>query len=137
MIQTYKEEYEALHSAFAQGWDNAAPVAWENLPYTPKQGEAWVRFSVMPERSEQASIGAPGQNYFRYPGIIDVQIFTPKNGGASKALDLADRVIGIFHDIDLCGFYFEPGYKTTLPSSHDEGWHQTNVTVRYRRDAIK
>lgn len=137
MIQTYREEFEALHNVFRAGWNDTTPIAWENISYQPQQGVPWVRFTVLPAKSAQASIGAPGQNYFRFPGVIDVQIFTPKYGGALSGIDLADKVIEIFHDLDLDGFHFEPGYKTTLPSSHDEGWHQTNVTIRYRRDAIK
>lgn len=136
MAIDYREELNALCQAFHARWGDETPVAWENVSYSPQSGVPWVRFSMRPAKSSQVTIGNPGNNVFRYPGIVDVQIFTPKHGGMTEAARLADKVIGIFHDLILDGFVFSEGYLT-VPASSDDAWHQANVTVEYRRSTVK
>lgn len=137
MAADYKEEFNILCQAFHAGWDDETPIAWENVPYSPQSGIPWVRFSVRPGKSSQVTIGSPGRNMFRYPGIVDVQIFTPKHSGISQATRLSDKVIKIFHELVLDGFIFSEGYLIVVPASTDDAWCQVNVIVEYRRTTIK
>ena len=105
---TYKAEYNTLASIFNTGWvtvpageeDPApfSPVQYENLAYTPVTGTKWVRFTVVNGEANQASIGAPGSNYYRYTGTVQIQCFAPLNMGAAGAREMADKAIEIFHN---------------------------------------
>ena len=92
---TYKAEYNTLASIFNAGWvtvpageEDPAPFSpgqYENLAYTPVPGTKWARFTVSGGESQQASIGAPGNNCYRYTGSIQIQCFAPLNMGAAGA----------------------------------------------------
>lgn len=144
---TYKDEYNTLASIFNAGWvavpadgEEAAPfspVQYENLAYTPVTGTKWVRFTVVSGEANQASIGAPGQNYYRYTGTVQIQCFAPLNGGAAGAKELADKAIGIFHNKVSAGYIFRAGYAVTVPNSATDGWYQVNAIIPYWRESIK
>lgn len=136
MAANYEEEFNEIAGLFRHEWNQATPVAWPNVNYTPTTGTPWVRFTMLPAASIQASIGSPGSNCYRYPGIIDVQIFTPLNGGDIRASKLADKVVSIFHEAELDNFRFSEGYVVNVNSA-DSGWHQKNVRVKFWRDSFK
>lgn len=134
---TYKEEYDTLASIFNTGWEDEADVQYENLPYTPSTGTKWVRFNVISGEASQASIGAPGGNYYRYPGTVQVQCFAPVNMGVSVAKELADKALGIFHNKIQSGYIFRPGYAATMQNSTADGWYQVSAIIPYWRESIK
>ena len=144
---TYKAEYNTLASIFNTGWvtdpageeDPApfSPVQYENLAYTPVTGTKWVRFTVVSGEANQASIGAPGQNYYRYTGTVQIQCFAPLNMGAAGAKELADKAIGIYHNKVSAGYIFRAGYAVTAPNSATDGWYQVNAIIPYWRESIK
>ena len=144
---TYKSEYNTLASIFNTGWvtdpageeDPApfSPVQYENLAYTPVTGTKWVRFTVINGEANQASIGAPGSNYYRYTGTVQIQCFAPLNMGAAGAKELADKAIGIFHNKVSAGYIFRAGYAVTVPNSATDGWYQVNAIIPYWRESIK
>ena len=144
---TYKAEYNTLASIFNTGWvtvpgegeesEQFSPVQYENLPYTPETGTKWVRFTVISGEANQASIGAPGQNYYRYTGTVQIQCFAPLNMGAAGAKELADKAIGIFHNKIQSGYVFRAGYAVTVNNSTASGWYQVNAIIPYWRESIK
>ena len=144
---TYKAEYNTLASIFNTGWvtvpaegeeaEPFSPVQYENIPYTPVTGTKWARFTVISGEANQASIGAPGSNYYRYTGTIQVQCFAPLGLGAAGAKDLADAAIGIFHNKAQSGYIFRAGYAVTVPNSATDGWYQVNAIIPYWRESIK
>ncbi len=144
---TYKAEYNTLASIFNAGWvtvpageeDPApfSPVQYENLAYTPVPGTKWVRFTVISGEANQASIGAPGSNYYRYTGTVQIQCFAPLNMGAAGAKEMADKAIGIFHNKVSAGYIFRAGYAVTVPNSATDGWYQVNAIIPYWRESIK
>lgn len=144
---TYKAEYNTLASIFNTGWvtvpageeDPApfSPVQYENLAYTPVTGTKWVRFTVVNGEANQASIGAPGSNYYRYTGTVQIQCFAPLNMGAAGAREMADKAIEIFHNKVSAGYIFRAGYAVTVPNSATDGWYQVNAIIPYWRESIK
>lgn len=146
MADTYAQEFNDLAGLFSKEWGITTSVAWPNVSFEPKAGVPWVRFNVLTGESQQASIGSPGSNYFRYTGVIDVQVFTPTGTGTPTSLGLADKVIEIFHKAELPGYRFSAGYVAggsssfgviVENSSSSSGWRQCNVRIPYRRDSLK
>lgn len=145
---TYKGEYNTLATIFNTGWvttptkegeapEPLSPVQYENMPYTPVTGTKWVRFTVISGEARQSSIGAPGGNYYRYTGTVQIQCFAPLNMGVAGAKDLADKAIGIFHNKVQSGYIFRAGYAVTVPNSTAAGWYQVNAIIPYWRESIK
>ena len=142
---TYKAEYNTLASIFNAGWvtvpadgEEAAPfspVQYENLAYTPVPGTKWARFTVSGGESQQASIGAPGNNCYRYTGSIQIQCFAPLNMGVAEAKEMADKAISIFMFKQQSGYHFRAGYAVTVQNSIAEGWYQVNAVIPFWRDA--
>lgn len=146
MADTYKQEFDDLAALFTAEWGDTTPIVWSNVSFMPGFNEPWVRFNVVTGEAQQASIGSPGANYFRYTGVIDVQVFTPTGAGDSAALELADKIIGIFYNAEMSGYRFSPGYIAggstgfgviVQNSSSSSGWRQHNVRIPYRRDSFK
>lgn len=133
----YQGEFEALAGVFETGWANQTPIAWENLDFSPPDPmSSWVRFSVLSGEAFYASIGAPGNNVIRHPGLIVVQVFVPLNAGALLTLDLADDAAGIFRDYRSGGVRCSPPWVTTIRPSARDGWHQVNVNIPFVRDEV-
>ena len=135
MDATYKDEYNTLASIFSTGWANLTAVQYENLAYTPVPGTKWSRFTVSGGESQQASIGAPGNNCYRYTGSIQIQCFAPLNMGAAGAKEMADKAISIFMFKQQSGYHFRAGYAVTVQNSIAEGWYQVNAVIPFWRDA--
>ena len=142
---TYKDEYNTLATIFNTGWvtipaegeeaEPISPVQYENLPYTPVTGTKWVRFTVINGEARQSSIGAPGGNYYRYAGTVQIQCFAPLNMGVAEAKEMADKAISIFMFKQQSGYHFRAGYAVTVQNSIAEGWYQVNAVIPFWRDA--
>lgn len=153
MTSKYSDEYSTLASIFSDGWkveveievdgekvEEEVPfsdVQYENLPYSPETEKKWVRFSVNSGAATMSSIGAPGNNLYRYTGVVQVQCFAPALTGVSIAKDMADKAIEIFHDSSCDGFIFLPGYAQTIHSGSRNGWYQVNATIPFIRECLK
>jgi hypothetical protein len=124
----------ALNSHFNTQWANFTPVAWDNVEFDMDANPEFVSFTISFGSQNQASMGAPSNNIYRQRGIVSVRIFTTLNRGAKRAMQLADKVHGIFRSKTISGIvFFSP--STTVVGQTD-GVFQVNVAVSFYVDAI-
>lgn len=137
MPQTYLEEYTALAGFFETAWNGETGISFDNEPFTPKVGTPWIRFTIRNGESSLASIGAPGNNFARYRGIVFVQVFTPLARGSTLNRTLADKVIEIFEGAGLDGFEIGLPSLTPTGNSIKDGWYQINISIPFTRISYK
>ena len=71
-------------------------VAWENSNFEPPTDNtsAWLRFTLLPSETRQASVGDDGYNSLS--GLAFVNVFTPTGLGCGIANEIADEIISHF-----------------------------------------
>ena len=132
----YLEEKNALAKIFADAW-NETEISWPGKSFiTPDADtESWVEFYVNPGEASQASIGVPGSNLFRHPGIVSILVYVPEKKGEEEALRLADLAASVYRDNVSV-----PEIRFNAPSINKrgvvDGYTQINVTIPFNRDSF-
>jgi hypothetical protein len=72
------------------------PVGFDGQAFTPPTDSSSVRMAILNGEAVNQSMGDPGSNVVRYPGVVMFQIFTPGGAGSKAARDLADLIRPIF-----------------------------------------
>lgn len=124
----------ALESEIANvaGIPSAANRAWENVPFEPTTGTAWVRMTFVPQQSRPAVRGASPQ--LLYTGEFLVDVFVPEGNGTKAANDLAGAICKQFTVDDVYTKnstsvrfrWSEPGQGIS-----DSPWYQVPVTISW------
>lgn len=66
------------------------PVAWENINYTPSSTTLYLRPTILPAPTAQASLGDSGRDL--HEGIFQIDVFIPDGSGRSTWPDsIADH----------------------------------------------
>lgn len=119
----------ALETVMKNSW-TATAVAYENVPFI-KPVSPWVMFTVI--TGEGVPYGIDGSaKYARDSGRISCQIFVPEYSGTKDAKGFVDDFNLIFELKDLSGVNTSIADVKSLGVSN--GWHQTSVTIPFRRD---
>lgn len=138
LTQTYAAEYAALAKHFNDEWEklsNALPVAWENVPLDPANPPAgYVSFHIINGQPGAVSIGVPGSNIVRHPGIVNVNIFVPLDAGKVAALSVADNVAAILRSVSIQGILVREPAAVTL--GQNGAYFQVNVSAPFQRDSL-
>jgi len=109
-------------------------IAWENVTFTPPNGEPWVRLTIREGEASLPAFGG-GSNVYRHPGTVIVQVFTPDGTGDGQAREIADSVADIFRGKRLSGVrFFDAPYINTVGT--DGAWFQINVTMPFEYDLL-
>ena len=69
-------------------------VAWENFPFEPAVGTLWIRPTILPGDTVQASLGTTGQDMSQ--GIYQVDVFAEAGAGKNEAVAMADKIADQF-----------------------------------------
>jgi hypothetical protein len=123
---SYLQEKLDIEGYFEANWTHT-PVVFENG--VPDQSSDWVRLSIQNGKAYQASMGDNPQ--FRYPGVVFVQIFTAKDVGSGRAIDLADKVEELFKNAIINGIQFRVPRVNKVPSNSEN--YQVNVSTAFYR----
>lgn len=111
------------------------PTQYDNHNYTPPASPSkWARATVLPGESRKVSIGTPGSDRFRTPGLFVVQVFTPIGQGDNQGLTLAEAIKEAFQSITVSGVVFQTPYIVNV--GRDDSWWQINVNCPYYADDI-
>lgn len=89
--------YTAIRAAFTTKlltYPSVPSIAWENVPFTPVIGTAYIKPVLLPGEPLQAEIGTNGIN--RHYGIFQISIFAPAGKGISTISSLRDGLIDHF-----------------------------------------
>lgn len=76
------------------GVPSAANQAWENVPFEPTLGTAWVRMTFTPLQQRPTDVTATGLK--RIDATFTIDIFAPDKQGPKEAEDLAEAVIAAY-----------------------------------------
>jgi hypothetical protein len=125
---------ETLEQRMADNWSDS-DVAYENIafsPPSPSSSAKWVRFTVINGESRTSEGGITSGNYkTRDTGLVSLQIFVPQNSGTKKSRQLIDSFNSIFEHKRFSGVVT---YSASIvPVGVLDGWHQTNLTIPFRR----
>ncbi|PCI54162.1 MAG: hypothetical protein COB36_10750 [Alphaproteobacteria bacterium] len=125
---------KTLETKMAGGW-TTTPVKYENNPFT-KPSKEWVRFTLI--EGEGRTAGGGSSVCVRDSGLISLQIFVLENKGTATSNTLKDSFKTLFEHkriTDLNGGRDIKTYSASvIPVGVSSGWHQTNITIPYRRD---
>ncbi len=143
---TEAQAIEAILQHWEAGWEAIHPAAPADLDHVPWTAEnetfdsvaAWVRISIVPTVSNQASMAGVGFRRWARMGQIAVQIFTDVNAGDQARALLADDVRTVLEgaSISTAGVS-EPvrAYAgSTTDKTTDGAWNMCVVTVPFRYD---
>lgn len=141
---SYASERAAIETRWFTQWVSngspRTPTRVESLPgFVPPSGAPWAALYILGGESQQASVGAPGSNFWRTASSIVVQLYTPMvdTSGivAARRLDaLADAAIPIFRGVTLDNLRFGAPWRG--PSQSDDPWLMCTVTTPIWRDDI-
>jgi hypothetical protein len=104
----------------------ATDIAWDNVPYSPVEGQEWVRATLIPTLSENAALGLAKRNN----GIFVIQIFTPLNEGSGRGYELAEMLDAIFGNTEFDEVVCYASDVVRI-GDDDNGWYQTNLKVNF------
>ena len=154
MASDWTDERAAIEAYFNTNWSTTTPIRFENSPFVQpgtqnRLRQPWVALYIREAVGGRASIGV--RPLRRFLGTIIVQIFTDLNIGTNLARDYASQVADLWRDVTITGVGTTNGI-IAIGGAHDgafnsephidiigdnkDGWFQTNVTVRYRRDDV-
>jgi hypothetical protein len=125
----------AMRQYFDTQWADKTPVDWPDAPFTPPDGESWVRFNCQHNDGYQASIGTVGSNKFRRVGLVTIQIFQPVGKASIEAQALADIAIAIFQGQAVGDIHFY-NVRPKEIGPDGNGYYQINVLAEFRYDDI-
>lgn len=69
-------------------------TAFEGVSFTPPAGQSWARITDMPSGREPAAFG--GANPVERTGILQVDLFHPKNTGTGPILTDVDKAMSFY-----------------------------------------
>lgn len=124
---------KAVQGFFETQWATRTPIAWPDVDFKPPK-TTWLRFNMVNNTGNQASIGA-ATNYYRRNGLITIQVLAPENKGGVDAIDKADIAASIFIGQRLAGFEFTEVNVREAGNTGD-GFYQVIVTIAYRYDTL-
>lgn len=117
---------------------NNLPTQYDNTDFDKPQDKdaIWARVSIKQGQSEQVSSGSPGNNRWRSPGVLFVQLFGPVNRGDGLLLQLADKIVTLYRGTNpATNLWTKSPYVTKVGRSIGDQW-QVNVTCPYVCDDL-
>jgi len=142
----YSSERGAIETRWASLWvdgspaDPRTPTRYESLPgFNPPSDAPWAALFILGGEARQASLGAPGDNFWRTASAISIQLYVPlaiQDGlVASRRLDaLADHAAAIFRGQTFAGIRCGAPWKG--PNTNDDPWLMATVSVPISRDSV-
>ena len=124
--------FEALRDSIEARFDTnwaTTPVAYENVDFTPPDGP-WVRLTIIIGQGQTAGIDGTNPTV-RDTGLISIQLFVPAGTGTKLADGYIDSLVAIYEHTRFDGIL---AYTASpVPLGVTDGWHQTNITIPFRR----
>ena len=106
-------------------------VAYENVPFSPPD-TPWIRLTVLVGTGETSGHAGDGTTVeVRDTGVISIQVFVPEGSGTALSKQYVDSLIAIYEHTRFDGIL---AYTASpVPVGVNNGWHQTNITIPFRR----
>jgi hypothetical protein len=91
--KTIRALYEGRLATWAAARMPALSVAYENRPFTPTQGTAYLRAAQLPAEVESQDLAGAHRGYL---GVFQVSVYAPINTGPGAAQGIADELAALF-----------------------------------------
>lgn len=125
---SYAQERIDIESRLNTGW-TTTPIAWDNIPYVPIPGTAWIRCTILTGDVNSLEFGRTPLK--EYDGIIDIGIFTPKETGSAVARGYADTLSALFDLVEFGTVDCDEASVQNLGAEED--WYHLAVTIPFSR----
>ncbi len=129
---SFAASFVSLMDRFDAQWVVLQPdieVAYPNMDFDPEAHESFVRVTILPGESWQASIP---QRRWRNVGVFNVQCFTPLKGGDEPGRALGDSVVTAMRGVTVSGIRLKATRLVRVGVS--ERWLQHNADTPFMYD---
>ena len=110
------------------------PVSGENFEYAPVLGTLYIRETLLPAGSTQATLGDSGLDMNL--GIYQIDVFAQAGEGKKAALEMADTIANHFKrgtDLTYNGRVVTiTKVSRQVAANSAEGWYQIPLDVSYK-----
>ena len=133
-IDSIRSSFEALVTDSSV----SLPVQYENVPDSPSVESAktgnnsWVRIAVREGAGSTISCG--GSILRRYPGMVIVSLFYPKEAGTSSMRQKSSHIANILLTASITSTYVRTPIFEIIGDTED--WFQGNLTVPFEADQV-
>lgn len=121
----------ALVTAYlASGVMPVERTAFEGREFAPDQGQSWARLTALPSGREPAAMGTDAPQ--EWTGILQVDLFHPKNTGHAPILGDVDKLLGYFRSgrrLDYQGQGVLVRRAERSPIRTEDVWQTVSVSV--------
>jgi len=107
------------------------PIEWPNTEIVKPKNDLWFRFGIAGPDEDRNEIGRAAYTAI---GLIQFQVFAPKNTGVKKSMELMDTLTGIFRNTTFNSITCDGASITVV--GLDEAWHQTNAIIPFEVDLV-
>ena len=126
---SYVQERIDIESRLATGWV-VTPIAWDNVPFVPTLGTAWIRCAIFLGGVEALEFGR-GDALKEFDGIIDIGIFVPRGTGTALVRGYMDTLTTLFSMVAFGSIDCDEASVQNL--GEEEDWHHTVITIPFSR----
>ena len=128
---SFQNTHQSIRDHFESEWGSRTPVDYGEEESFPKPDTPWARLTILDNTETRAAVG---EEYFRAPGIVVVQLFTKPFYEAAKRNELLDHAAAVFRSKHLSNIHFYDITPSRLGVS--DGWHQINLNVSFEADHL-
>jgi hypothetical protein len=128
---SYVIERSDIEGRLSTGWNTTA-IAWDNTPFVPTPGTAWIRCTILPGNVEALEFGR--DTLKEHSGLIDIGIFVPRDTGSAVARSYADTLSTLFDMVEFGTIDCAEASVQNLGA--DEAWYHLSVTIPYKRREV-
>lgn len=128
---------ESRLATWAAGRSTPLRVAYQNVAFTPTQGETYLRSYLLPAKTTAEDLAGALRTY---RGVYQVSIVRPIGGGSGPALSIAAELNSLF---PVNGRYTSGAVTvqvitppSAVPGAQDENTYVVPVSFEYRADVI-
>lgn len=132
-LQGYAAERAWVTARVDALWQDATPIAWENLAFDPPKDTPWIRVSVTSDDVRYASMG--DNPIHRHDGMVIIEVFTQPHTGTGQSDALCDLAIAMFRGVQEKGVKFLPPPRKQVVGTRN-GWYKQDVLCPFIRDTI-
>lgn len=128
----YESEADAIQAYFFAQWADRTPVGYPGNNFAPVDES--VQLDILGGQGQQMSVGSPGTNLARYPGVLAARVYVTKGRNAVQSREIVDPICDIFRNARVSGIRF--GIPYVSGTETDETWRVTTVMCPFVRDEL-
>lgn len=108
------------------------PIKWPNAPFNTPNNAVHLRMTLISIGDEPRTLGAQGRN--QNDGVLQVDVFAPKNSGDIALYNAVDDVLGVYSsgkDLSYNGRVIRINSVTDRQGTDDSSWFHRIIEVNF------